>query len=86
VELAPEHGFTLNAVRYPEGRTARFGFSEEELSVYDGETQIDLEIAVAEGVPPGDYRLSLHLRYQPCSDRECLAPVAERLELPATVA
>jgi DsbC/DsbD-like thiol-disulfide interchange protein len=86
VELAPEPGFTLADVRYPEGRTARFGFSEEELSVYDGETRIDLEIAVTEGVMHGDHQLHLHLRYQPCSDRECLAPVEKRLELPITVA
>jgi len=86
VTLAPEPGFALQDVRYPQDKSARFDFSEEELSVYEGEILLGLEIAVAESVAPGDYRLRLQLRYQPCSDRECLAPVEETLELPIHVA
>jgi uncharacterized protein YyaL (SSP411 family) len=86
VTLAPEPGFTLEDVRYPQDKSARFDFSEEELSFYDGETFLGPEIAVAESVAPGDYRLRLQLRYQPCSDRECLAPVEETLDLSIRVA
>jgi uncharacterized protein YyaL (SSP411 family) len=86
VDLAPEPGFTLARTLYPEARSVKLGFSEEELRVYEGETFIGVEIKVASGVTPGDHRLRLRLRYQPCGEQECLAPAEEWLDLPLRLA
>jgi hypothetical protein len=60
---------------YPEGKSMKLSFSDEALSVYDGEVAIEGELG------PG--ASSLTLVYQACDDTRCLSPVEKVLALPA---
>jgi len=57
---------------YPRGRSMTFSFSDESISVYDG------EVVIAGKMRKG--ASSLTLVYQPCDDSRCLSPVTRRLE------
>jgi uncharacterized protein len=63
----------IRDVVYPRGRAATFSFSNEPLSVYDGEVALE-----------GDVRTeasSVSLVYQACDDTRCLSPVTRKLEV-----
>ena len=83
VTIEPPEGWPEASVSYPEGEIQTFGFSEEPLSVYDGEVtlmaRIDVPATAAEGAQP----LTVGLLYQSCDDRVCLAPV--ELDIPLQV-
>jgi hypothetical protein len=58
-------------VSYPPGKSMTFAFSEEPLSVYDGEVAIELE--------PERGAAEFTLVYQACDDTRCLSPVSREL-------
>ena len=60
-------------VRYPEGETFKFSFSDAALSVYSG------SISIRGEVDPGVS--DLRLVYQACDDTRCLAPVEKAIPL-----
>ena len=60
-------------VRYPQGDTFEFSFSDTALSVYSG------TIAIRGEVDPGES--DLRLVYQACDDTRCLAPVEKTIPL-----
>jgi uncharacterized protein len=65
---------SLVKVAYPAGKTIRFGFSAEPLSVYEDAVTIRAQIAVARNATPGKAEVALRVRVQPCSEDACLAP------------
>jgi len=60
-------------VSYPPGKSMTFAFSNEPLSIYDGEVAIELELE--------QDATELTLVYQACDDTRCLSPVSRRLPL-----
>jgi hypothetical protein len=74
----------LARVAYPPGKDVKFGFSEKPLSVYEGTVLAGLE-AVSPAAPKGAPPLRLQLRYQPCNDKQCLAPTAVAVTVPIKV-
>ncbi len=62
-------------IDYPAPRKYRFAFAEEELDVLEGRERVLARLTVPQSAAAGPVRLVLHLRYQACDDRQCLAPV-----------
>ena len=58
-------------VAYPKGRSVHFEFSEESLSVYEGNLTIPLKLALKR---EKNTEITLKLTYQPCNETECLLP------------
>jgi hypothetical protein len=63
----------LRNVSYPPGKSMTFAFSEQPLSVYDGEVAIELE--------PERGATEFTLVYQACDDTRCLSPVSRELPI-----
>lgn len=83
--LEPREGFILADLRYPDGESVAFEFSEKPLDVYEGTVTIFMTIRVAESVEPGDYVLKGTLEAQACNDQVCLAPSSVEFLIPVTV-
>ena len=62
-------------VAYPNGRSARFEFSDESLNVYEGNLTIPLKLKLKpNATPKTNAQGTLKLTYQPCNETECLLP------------
>ena len=61
------------AVTYPKGTSAQFAFSQEPLTIYEGDIAISVQL---KRKPDAAHttRFTLNLTYQPCSETECLLP------------
>lgn len=76
-------GFTGGEVVYPKGQLETFTFSKKPLNVYQGKVVLLLPVNALATAPLGEQHISLKLRYQACSTRDCLPPAT--LSLDATV-
>lgn len=68
-------GWPAAEVDYPAPVRYKFAFAEDELDVLEGTERIVAQLAVPAAAAAGPVRLTLHLRYQACDDRQCLPPV-----------
>ena len=75
IELDDER-FALVEAFYPSGEAATFGFADAPLQVYDGEVALRAAVKAPEK-PIGDVEIAVRVRYQACSDTECLEPAVE---------
>ena len=73
--VAAPAGWPDAEVDYPAPSRYKFAFAEDELDVLEGRERIVARLAVPAGAATGPVRLTLHLRYQACDDRQCLPPV-----------
>lgn len=62
-------------VEYPKGVKRRFAFADTELTVYEGEITILIELGESFPRP-----LKLRLTYQACTDDACLPPITKQFE------
>ena len=76
---------SVDFITYPAGQTKKFSFSEQPLSVYEGETDLKVRLSAAKTAQPGEHNLSAKLRVQACDDQVCYAPGTIDLTLPVTV-
>lgn len=74
-------GWPEAEVDYPAPSRYKFAFAEDELDVLEGRQRVLARLAVPAGTPAGPVRLTLHLRYQACDDRQCLPPVETSTEV-----
>jgi thiol:disulfide interchange protein DsbD len=75
----------LRDVRYPEGVEKKFSFSEEPLSVYEGDFVIVASVVLSDEAPASEISLEYTLRYQACNDKMCLEPVEKELAIPLRI-
>ena len=68
--------FKISKISYPKPHDFSFDFSENPLSVYEGEIYIGSLIEVSKDIQPGKYPLIIDLNYQACNDKACLAPTS----------
>ncbi len=61
-------------ITYGEPETKKFGFSDEPMSVYEGEFLIGITVRAFDGATAGTHELTGTLRYQACDDTSCYAP------------
>ena len=85
LSLTPAAGLSVDFINYPNGQTKKFSFSEQPLSVYEGETNLKVRLSAAKTAQPGAHNLSGKLRVQACDDQVCCAPGTMDLTLPVTV-
>ena len=85
LEAAPAAGLKTGAPVYPEGVKKKFPFSEQPLSVYEGEVAIRMPLSAEAGASKGRHTVSADLTVQPCDDRECFPPRKINVAVPVVV-
>jgi len=73
IQVTAPPGATLDAPKYPQGKDLKFSFSDKPLSVYAGSFTIEVPVSWrSPDAPPPD--LTGVVKFQACSDTQCLAP------------
>jgi len=86
LRLEPGVTFRLLRVDYPEGETVTLPFDPEPLSVYHGMVTLTAEVEAPPSLGIEETTIPLRVRYQACSDRECLPPAEEKIDVPVSQA
>lgn len=81
LSLAESESADLQDVKYPSGKRTRFGFSEREMLVYEGEVWMHGRLFIHEDAPAGEMKLPFELTAQPCDNTQCLFPQTLQLDL-----
>jgi len=77
--------FTVKEYVYPEAKRGKYEYSENELSVYEGEAVIGALVEAAKNLAPGSYKLKGSFDYQACDQRSCLPPKTIDVEITVEV-
>ncbi|MBI5815633.1 MAG: thioredoxin family protein [Nitrospinae bacterium] len=85
IALAGTDKISPGRVIYPSGKMAKFSFSPEPLSVYEGDTYIGSSLAIAQDAPAGEHSVRATLTIQACNDKSCLAPSNVQISVPLKV-
>ena len=72
-------GITAGEASYPRGKLVKLGFSQESVSVYEGEVRLNIPFERSNAADQSSTRVTVHLSYQPCDDTTCLAPASMEL-------
>lgn len=72
--VADHPDFEVLETLFPEGRRARFDYSEAELAVYEGEVVLGLLLKAKPSAAPGAKALEASVGYQACDNATCLPP------------
>ena len=78
-------GISVEKMAYPKGELKKFTFSDDRLSVYEGELTIGALLKISRAAKPGVYKLKGVLKYQACNDHACLPPKSLPLDLDVKV-
>lgn len=70
----------LNSVTYPKAEEINFSFSDQPVSVYEGNTSAKLQLKANKDIKAGKYKVKVVLDYQACNDVSCLPPNATETE------
>jgi hypothetical protein len=65
---------------YPAASMLKRAYNDEPLGVYIGAVAFTAPLRVPETAPPGERRVRMRVRYQPCGLRECQPPESVVLE------
>jgi Disulphide bond corrector protein DsbC/AhpC/TSA family len=84
-EFAPIEGLVTGEAVLPEPQPFSIEGLDEQFFVYSGTIVCSIPVTFTKR-DAGDLVLSLGVRYQACSDRDCLMPVELKLELPVKFA
>ena len=85
IELQPAEGISVEFITYPDPLLRTFAFSETPLKVYEGETEIKVQLKADKRASQGKHNLSAKLRVQACDDKVCYAPGAMDVTVPVNV-
>jgi thiol:disulfide interchange protein DsbD len=80
-----KEGITYGEVIYPEPILRKFGFSENDLSVYERKVVFGVRASLDSEFTLGATILSGRLLYQACCDQRCLPPAEISFEIPVEV-
>ena len=72
-------------ISYPRAEEIKAAFSEQPISVFSGQFEIETEFQVASNLTNGPALQIGKLRYQACNDKLCLAPVTVDVKLPLDI-
>ncbi len=76
ISIDTSNGFSLKKVVYPKADNIKVGFSDQMLSVWEGEIFISAIIAVPQNLAVGNYKLPIKILYQSCNNQTCASPVS----------
>ncbi len=85
VKVRPVPGVKLGPVEYPPGHDRKFGFSANELNVYEGRVEFGFDVTLLKNFRGGKVSIEVTVRYQACNDEVCFPPKTRRLNLEAVV-
>ena len=85
LELKPAEGISVGFIVYPDPLVKNFAFSQTPLKVYEGNTQLKVNLKADKKAAPGKHNLSAKLRVQACDDKVCYAPGALDVVVPVTI-
>ncbi|MGH9440685.1 MAG: cytochrome c biogenesis protein CcdA [Thermoanaerobaculia bacterium] len=86
VSLTAPAGITFAELQYPPATQVKFSFSDKPLAVYEGAIEVKGRGAVAAAATPGPREVSGVFSYQPCNDKQCLAPARVPFRCPVSIA
>jgi hypothetical protein len=78
-------GAKVGAVSYPRGKSRRFQFSDDAISVYEGRTSFNFNVNVPANFKGNIVRVRAVVRYQACTDEVCYPPKNKEITLTARV-
>jgi uncharacterized protein len=81
VELTPTKGATLARVDYAPPRMVQLVLSPDPLAVYQGDVTLRAVVRMVRWARPARRSLRFTVRYQPCSERACLAPAKSEVSV-----
>lgn len=85
VKVSAPGNVKVGGVRYPRGRTRKFGFSEDSLNVYEGRAAFGFNLSVPANYKGNTVKVRATIRYQTCSDEVCYPPKTQEITLTAKV-
>ena len=85
LELTPAEGISVGFIVYPDPLVKNFSFSQTPLKVYEGNTQLKVNLKADKKAAPGKHNLSAKLRVQACDNKVCYAPGALDLVVPVNI-
>lgn len=80
MSIKSENDFTLGKVIYPKPHDIDLAFSEQPVSVFEGESKFFGLVQVPKELAVGNYDFEIILEYQACNDQTCLPP--KRVKVP----
>lgn len=81
----PGEGLELFPVRFPVAQRAREGVAAAEFNALEGESAILVPVRYPAAVKPGEKRVRVRVRFQPCGAKGCEAPDSVVLDASVTV-
>ena len=78
-------GAKAYGVTYPPGKTKRFSFSDEPISVYEGRVVFGFKVRVPKGFRGRYLTVKARVRSQSCTDEVCYAPKTRTIKIRARV-
>ncbi len=70
----PQPGLTVEEYSFPAPRTAKFSFSEAELTIYEGKIIIGVLLRAGTDLSPAHHEIKGKLIFQACNSLTCLPP------------
>lgn len=76
----------VDYIYYPNPQVKKFAFSaDQELRVYEGETQVKVMLNAEKAAPKGPRTLPAKLNVQACDDKVCYPPGSIDVSIPVTI-
>lgn len=85
LDIPSESSFSFSEIKYPEPLTVFLEFTEEPVSVFEGEVLIGGILPIPEDIALGRHTVLLQFTYQACNDQLCLPPETLEEEIVITV-
>ena len=85
LDLQDTPELTVDYIYYPNPQVKKFSFSEQDLRVYEGETQLRVRLNVEKAAPKGSLTMPAKLNVQACDDKVCYPPGSIDVSIPVTI-
>ncbi|MEJ2616129.1 MAG: protein-disulfide reductase DsbD family protein [Ignavibacteriaceae bacterium] len=77
VNLKDTSAYKLKEIKYPQPELKKLAFSENELSLYEYEAVIKIQIVIDKNYSKKNLIIKGKIQYQPCNDQTCLFPFSK---------
>jgi thiol:disulfide interchange protein DsbD len=74
--ISLDEKFPAAKIVFPEAKNIELGFSDNPVSVFEGNIFIGLLINIDKELPLGEYKIPVQFKYQACNDQSCLPPTS----------
>ncbi|MCL6097210.1 MAG: protein-disulfide reductase DsbD [Bacteroidetes bacterium] len=84
--VSTDKRFPLANVEYPKAQDITLGFSDQPVSVFEGDVVINLLVNIDKELLPGIYKIPIKVEYQSCNNQTCMPPtsVSDSFEITVT--